>query len=797
MRVFLDLQATQNSAEPERGIARYVVEHANAMLAVGAPIARIGLNPTLPRPLRLPERILASPHLVWTTAREISAAGREGPLAYHLMSPFGRTGPTDSLAPPAAFEHDALVVTVYDLIPHLFPERYLRSQSEWVWYRTRLEVIRRADLVCAISEHTRQDVIRELGVDPARCVNIGGGASLYFDEPGPGDDPMGRLRAALPALDRPFVLCVTGWDWRKNTEAMIRAFARLPTSLRRRHQLVLTCAIGQQGIEQWRAVAVGAGLAPDDVLITGRVDDDVLRALYQTCAVFVFPSLYEGFGLPVLEAARCGAPALTSAVSSLPEILDMPESCFDPYDEEDIARSVERGLTDDHFRSSLRSAGRRATERQSWADVARRTARAYEDLMGPGRSLHPKLRVAIVAPLPPTSSGVAVYTGRLVRELPRDWEVTCFYEGERPDPALGLRCFPIRQLGRLYGIREFDAVVFVVGNSIFHPRTIDLATVVGGVVWFHDVHLSEIELFDAGGLGSPRAASLRMRSLLESNYRDRAPLNLQESALLDPQTYREGGLRLSANVAEKAEHIIVNSSHAASMLRFELGPERRVPMTVLPLFLPGMADFGIDRLPSRATAPLVVSLGIVHEVKRPVALLEAVASLRSSAVLRFVGECRPDLEELLRARAEELGFGGLELTGELTEPEYAAATAEAWLSVQLRATTNGESSAAVNDALALGVPVITSIPSAGELGSRAVVMVAADITPSELGEQIELLLDDRHRAWKAAAASTGSWTAADVAEGLAAIITDVVERSGPTRLGWDPDDRGLPEPAEV
>jgi glycosyltransferase involved in cell wall biosynthesis len=694
------------------------------------------------------------------------------------MSPFERTGPTDSLAPPAAFEHDALVVTVYDLIPHLFADRYLRSHVERARYRTRLEVVRRADLVCAISEHTRQDVIRELGVDPARCVNIGGGASSYFDEPGPADDPVGHLRAALPALDRPFVLCVTGWEWRKNTEAVIGAFARLPTSLRRRHQLVLTCAIGAQGIEQWTAAATSAGLAADEVLITGRVDDDVLRALYQTCAVFVFPSLYEGFGLPVLEAARCGAPALTSNVSSLPEILDMPESCFDPGDEEDISRSLERGLTDEAFRSRLRAAGRRAAERQSWEEVASRTVRAYENLAKPCRSRRPRLRVAIVTPLPPSSSGVAVYTGRLVRELPRDWEVTCFYEGERPDPALGLRCFPIRQLGRLYSIREFDAVVFVVGNSIFHPRTIDLATAVGGIVWFHDVNLSEIELFDAGGSGIPEAAAQRMRALLESNYGDRTPTNLPESALLDPETYRRGGLRLSASVAERAEQIIVNSSHAASMLRLELGPERHVPMTVLPHFVPTMADFGIDRLPRRAEAPLVVSLGIVHEVKRPVALLEAVASMRSPAVLRFVGSCRPDLAGLLRARAEELGFDGLELTDELPDPHYAVATAEAWLAVQLRTTTNGESSGAVHDALALGVPVITSIPSARELDSRAVVMVPEDIAPLELGEQIKLLLDDPHGAWEAAGALAGSWTAADVAMGLAAIITDVVRRSG-------------------
>src|SRR5690606_23793757 len=152
-----------------------------------------------------------------------------------------------------------------------------------------------------------------LGVAPERVAAIGGAASDFFRPEQPGDDAAGLLVRALPALRRPFVLSVSGDDPRKDPETLIESFAALPADVRRAHQLVIACTLTPEAAAKWRGLAHGHGLHDDDVVLTGYVTDEVLRALYQRASVFVFTSRYEGFGLPVLEAARCGAPAITTS----------------------------------------------------------------------------------------------------------------------------------------------------------------------------------------------------------------------------------------------------------------------------------------------------------------------------------------------------------------------------------------------------------------------------------------------------------------------------------------------------
>ena len=108
----------------------------------------------------------------------------------------------------------------------------------------------------------------------------------------------------------------------------------------------------------------------DRVVFTGALDDDELVAVLQGAALSVMPSFEEGFGLPVLEAAACGVPAIWSNTSSLPEVLDEPTACFDPHDPSAIAEAIVRALTDDAHRSTLLAAGERAVQRWTWQHVA-------------------------------------------------------------------------------------------------------------------------------------------------------------------------------------------------------------------------------------------------------------------------------------------------------------------------------------------------------------------------------------------------------------------------------------------
>ncbi len=126
-----------------------------------------------------------------------------------------------------------------------------------------------------------------------------------------------------------YFLYTGGVDFRKNMEGLIRAHGALAPALRARHQLVIVCRMNDHQREHYLAEARRCG-SEDDVLLTGYVSDDTLHGLYEASRVFVFPSFYEGFGLPIVEAVACGAPVIASARSSLPEVTPSGEGLFDP-----------------------------------------------------------------------------------------------------------------------------------------------------------------------------------------------------------------------------------------------------------------------------------------------------------------------------------------------------------------------------------------------------------------------------------------------------------------------------------
>ena len=172
----------------------------------------------------------------------------------------------------------------------------------------------------------------------------------------------------------------------------------------------------------------------------------------------------------------------------------------------------DRALTSDGFRATLSKAGARAVERHTWRAAADRALRAYEatiERTAPARrrdALRP--RVAFVGPLPPLPSGVAVYSARVIEELVERADVDCFVEGAVTNTAAAasqsVRRFPIRALGHVFSPWSYDAVVYALGNSVFHRETLRLALTFPGVVWLHDAVTYRLET----KLG--RAAAVRL-----------------------------------------------------------------------------------------------------------------------------------------------------------------------------------------------------------------------------------------------------------------------------------------------
>ncbi|MEA3075630.1 MAG: hypothetical protein QOF60_538 [Actinomycetota bacterium] len=362
--VLFDLQGAQSLDHRERGVARYVVELASALEAMSPSLmGRYLVNPDLPPPGGV-EPLVASGKIAFVDA----PSAYDGGGLLHVASPYELSIGVDRLLPPSA-RGLPLAVTLFDLIPETMADVYLEDPGLRRRYRARHELVRQADLVLAISEHVSLEVARVLGVRESRVRAVELAPSAGFRP--------GAVVGALPA-DR-YVLYTGGSDGRKNVEGLLEGWAKLPASVRKRWKLVLACHVPplQRNHFEVRAEQLGFGRG---LVVTGWVPEPTLVDLYRGADLFVFPSLAEGFGLPVAEALACGTPAIASDRTSLPELLPT-DALFDPTDPSAIARAIERALTDRHHRDRLRAWAARPP--RTWADVARETLSAYESVMEP------------------------------------------------------------------------------------------------------------------------------------------------------------------------------------------------------------------------------------------------------------------------------------------------------------------------------------------------------------------------------------------------------------------------------
>jgi glycosyltransferase involved in cell wall biosynthesis len=278
---------------------------------------------------------------------------------------------SDRDAAPDVESRTAMIV--YDLIPWLRPETYLADPITHRFYMDKLVAMQVAGLLLAISDSSRQEALDHLGADPDRVVAISGAASDQF-APAPADDSTATDRHdPRPSLGitRPFIMySPSGIDPRKNNEGLIAAFAQLPPKIRDAYQLVITSRFTPSDHERLRIAARRAGLRPDDLVLTGYISDADLIALYQTTELFVYPSIHEGFGLPVLEAMSCGAPVIGSNQTSVPEIIGREDALFDPTSIPAITEAMSHALVDDAFRDSLRAHGPLQAKQFSWERTA-------------------------------------------------------------------------------------------------------------------------------------------------------------------------------------------------------------------------------------------------------------------------------------------------------------------------------------------------------------------------------------------------------------------------------------------
>jgi glycosyltransferase involved in cell wall biosynthesis len=256
-----------------------------------------------------------------------------------------------------------LVVTIHDachLVPEFFGGAMQKRYARFMFGNVR----RRAHHVICDSEFTAGEVQRRAGIERSRLTVI---------YPGVSDD---WSTDARPATQTPYILYVGNVKPHKNLGRLIEAFQRLAGSIP--HDLVI---VGKREgfLTPDRAVGRAAEALGGRVRFTGEVSDADLRESYAGASLLVFPSLYEGFGFPPLEAMAAGIPVVASRAASIPEVCGPAALYFDPYSVDDMAATIERGLRDESARSSIRAASVQVLSRYSWPDTVARHVEIFRE----------------------------------------------------------------------------------------------------------------------------------------------------------------------------------------------------------------------------------------------------------------------------------------------------------------------------------------------------------------------------------------------------------------------------------
>ena len=479
-QIVCDFQAVQNEPSARRGLGRYATEHARALARCGA-IRALLLNPVVAAPPRLDIELSKSGLVRWNTAASIRQLADRGPFAYLVMSPFElQTSPGNVVSHHTIRGDIPLLVMLYDLVPLVMPHTYLDNEYKSRRYRARLELLRAADVLLALSERSKQDAMRYLGISDDRIVVIGAGVSQTFSSQTEDEATARIVNESVPDIRGPFVLSVSGGDERKNTERLLEAWALLDADLRSSMQLVIVGFLYRSLEVRWRKRCRELGLSADEVVFTDWVSDAALAALYRSAQLFVFPSLYEGFGLPVAEAAAAGCPVITSDPAPIPEILDFRPSVFDARDVGAMSACIERGIRDDEFRASLIRAAQGSTSRHTWEQVASRTVRALERVEWDEWRV-PRRRVAFCGRFGGRDDGLSEQNREVVAAIATDSDVDVFWtDRHRPASAGSLSAFrprPLSALERAVNPASYDAIVY----SLDAPQRMKFP----GIAWYH------------------------------------------------------------------------------------------------------------------------------------------------------------------------------------------------------------------------------------------------------------------------------------------------------------------------
>lgn len=766
MKIGIDIQALQTRNSRDRGIGRYTKSVIETLLdKQTSHNYQLFANGMLPAPDLDKNRFLYSninyPYLGSCYLNDL------------LMKTTLTSADIDAVLIPSPMEdldatiadyqnyHKNFFVICYDLIPLIFADRYLNDPNMRSLYMKRLNNIKNADFIFAISESTRQDVIKYLNIPADRVLNVSGGVADFF-YPIPFSERQSWLQkfAQKFRINKKFILYTGGEDWRKNIEGLLKAFAKLPKNIQEHYQIVIACKVTEFFAQEITNLATKIGIT-QSLILTNYVTDEELRALYSTCSLFVFPSFYEGFGLPLLEAISCGAPAISSNSSSLPEILGCNEQLFDAHSVEDMARLMSKVLADEHLRQTLSEKALKQANTFTWDSVAQKMSDVFKEQQPLKKSTilfnriknnnHPQ--IAVFSPLSPLKSGISNYTEDLIPCLSQYFNLNLVHDDNYlPNVSLDNKLIPSDRFENHLKVNEYEGIIYQIGNSSYHCYMYSHLMRYSGITVLHDYYL--------GGLinyldNYCPELEITLEKELEHSYGKKKAkdilVKLQKGLLNIHEKLPEAGIYLNRRIFTRSLGVILHNKSAYQRATNDFSNDNS-NIVHIPLVVPPIAQQKnkIEDIRFESDIPtdsfVISTLGFISSTKRPLSILQAFKKYLShnpSAYLIFVGGTDYLGSIDIEAEIKKLGLENrVKVTNYVSMSDFYRYIEISDICLNLRFPSNGESSASLLRILSFGKPtIVTDIDSFSDFSDDIVFKIPQPNKSDEVEEIYKALIN--------------------------------------------------------
>jgi len=743
-RVAIDVRTLQFETYQNRGIGRFLNSSLRALGQLNPEMElflvyspECSFPTDLPKntvwellPLRLPFTIPKMAHTTYHADADLEFqfdSAMESFLIEHQIDLFHITYPFGwEFFIPRRLYNVRSVVTIFDMIPAIYKEEYLDlwGYDLKVSFADRLGTAVFAQRVQTISQASKRDIIRFTHV-PADKVDV-----IY---PGVDDcfyplnlkETMKEIRRV--GLKGPYIFSVSGFHYSKNLKRTIQAFASLPKPIRDEMCFVILCPLSdyqRQIVESWLA---DYGLT-GKVCFLEKVPQKTLTALYNGASIVLHATLYEGFGLPVLEAMACGVPVVASDIPVLHEVAGDSVIYVNPADPTAIAAGIVHVLEDRTLQETLREKGLQRARLFTWDAAAQGLLRSYQSaleisifaqettrIVKNAKNISRRLRIAFWSPLNPKLSGISDYSESLISALRKYADVDCYVEGYQPSNRPLADTIPIydaRAYLQINTRRRYDINLYQIGNNPLHCYIYWQALQVPGIITLHDVVLYHLVHY-----------ALVRGSDTKKFWDEVAYSEGTSIARVARREYLRGRINdyeiaLHRRIIERSLGTIVHSQWAADRIAgVARGPVQVIPMGCM-LFPPDGGRFArIARSLLGWPVDILIfgSFGIMHRVKRIETILRAYRRLHEKfqhTALVLMGPVDPtawpSINELQQDPDRTLKERIYLYPGYVPAELMLTSMLSVDVGINLRNPTAGETSATLHTLLAMGKPVIVS-----------------------------------------------------------------------------------------